>query len=513
MIKQRRVFQEPWWALLIVGEVYAFKLSYDRRAACLGLASIPVAHATAACLFELWGALEVAERYLHDLCLAVRTYQHALPRLRMFATFIGGGWELDMDPATAALMRTEHAVSRYLDLVVALHGAGTGELEDEGECNDKPEEGLAHGILAEMFPSSFDPIVRQDKKDMWYVSSARVNGAAARWATKQSGVSPQLVVEAIGKLREDAEGRVDADEALWALMMTWAKSMTMLTKGCSEGLAPKESTRGRRSLRSGGGSGRSSRSGNLTSSFLVLSTPSSGRVPPLAAAQLRRHDPDAEPLPNFTWTSLSGAVLSVIKPDAAGGAGTPKIPGAKGPISGNELDDHYLAAAYLKMACQRGTAPAKAMSSFPFETVVGPTTLAPLEPILRDCVLWNSNTALTHVPSELPQNADEEEWMQAEVRTLPRRLLLRVVRGGSLVGRQLLFRRAWAAYREPLEKAVDEVSENLTHFRSYLVFVSDAIPCCCDIDNAVPCSCRPRDVRPQRSKRAASEAAKMPSAK
>jgi hypothetical protein len=134
-LRHRAVLREPWWAAAQVAEVYAFKVAYDAKACRLGLPPLPLGEAVCALNFARFGVVDVAERETHDLFFTARMYMSALPRVRLFAAFLGMqgagefeevvGQPTDEDRRDAALMegalRTPHAAALYLDLLVEVH--------------------------------------------------------------------------------------------------------------------------------------------------------------------------------------------------------------------------------------------------------------------------------------------------------------------------------------------------------------------------------------------------------
>ena len=118
-VKNREYYHEPWWGQLTVAEVYKFKLQYDMKAICLGVPSLPLSQAVVACSFRQWGCIELAERAIQDLFICIKAYRGGLPRLRLFAAFLGDGRELD--ETVAEMLRTQHAVSIYLNLLLEVH--------------------------------------------------------------------------------------------------------------------------------------------------------------------------------------------------------------------------------------------------------------------------------------------------------------------------------------------------------------------------------------------------------
>lgn len=118
-LRNREVYHEPWWGQALLAEVYRYKITYDAKAASLGLNPISLAHAVTASQYYLWGTMEAAETKVHDLFQCVRAYRLGVPRLRLFAAFLGDG--RDLDEPVAEMLRTPHALSVYLTLLIEIH--------------------------------------------------------------------------------------------------------------------------------------------------------------------------------------------------------------------------------------------------------------------------------------------------------------------------------------------------------------------------------------------------------
>ena len=118
-LRNREVYHEPWWGQCLVAEIFRYKLTYDAKAASLGLAPISLAQAVTASQYVLWGTMELAETAVQDLFLCVKAYRLGVPRLRMFAAFLGDG--RDLDEPVADMLKTPHALSAYLSLLLEVH--------------------------------------------------------------------------------------------------------------------------------------------------------------------------------------------------------------------------------------------------------------------------------------------------------------------------------------------------------------------------------------------------------
>jgi hypothetical protein len=56
---------------------------------------------------------------VHDIFLCVRAYRLGVPRLRLFAAFLGDG--RDLDEPVAEMLSTPHALSVYFTLLTEIH--------------------------------------------------------------------------------------------------------------------------------------------------------------------------------------------------------------------------------------------------------------------------------------------------------------------------------------------------------------------------------------------------------
>jgi hypothetical protein len=118
-LRNREVYHEPWWGQALVAEVFRYKITYDAKAASLGLNPLPLAQAVTASQYYLWGTMELAETVVHDIFLCVRAYRLGVPRLRLFAAFLGDG--RDLDEPVAEMLSTPHALSVYFTLLTEIH--------------------------------------------------------------------------------------------------------------------------------------------------------------------------------------------------------------------------------------------------------------------------------------------------------------------------------------------------------------------------------------------------------
>eukprot|EP01034_Spumella_vulgaris_P030586 gene30586-37827_t len=114
LLKNRDVYHDPWYGQIAVAEIYKFKYIYDYKAISMGLECITLPQAVTSYHYFVYGCMDVADRAIHDLFTCIRAYRFGVPRLRMFAAFLGDGRELD--EATAEMLRTPHAYNVYMTL-------------------------------------------------------------------------------------------------------------------------------------------------------------------------------------------------------------------------------------------------------------------------------------------------------------------------------------------------------------------------------------------------------------
>jgi hypothetical protein len=118
-LKFREVYQEPWWAQANIANIYLYKISYDMKAAQLGKEPITLPQAISSYFYGIWGSTDVAERSIQDLFVAIKAYRFNLPRLRLFACFIGDG--RDLEENLIEILNSTEAMSIYFSLIFAIH--------------------------------------------------------------------------------------------------------------------------------------------------------------------------------------------------------------------------------------------------------------------------------------------------------------------------------------------------------------------------------------------------------
>ena len=218
-MKSRRVFIEPWVAQSLVASTYALKLSYDAKAHSAGYPEINLANATASLLLVMFSAVDVAERLMQDLCLAIQTYMHGSPRLRMFACFLGFG---EVDEPFATLLNSDTMLSTYFDLLMSIHS--------ELAVNDES----ADASISALFPCSEDPATRTDKRDVWYLHIDVLTRATTRWSSAISGISPAIWENALTRVKRSKDGLAEVDDFLWVVMQVLIKEVSVKARKCDD---------------------------------------------------------------------------------------------------------------------------------------------------------------------------------------------------------------------------------------------------------------------------------------
>lgn len=207
-LRLRKVIEEPWWGQTLISCIYFTKLQYDRRAMISGHSPLSLANAAMSTFLCLWGNCDIAERFLHDMFLCCRLYESSLPRMRLFMCFLGA--ETELDPDSRWLLRSDRALSLYLDLVTSIRKAST----------ILPSGTSMHGKDTCMFPSSETKSFTQ--RDYWYESKDVLRTAACSWVTNLEGVGSETFVQYLDVLEKD--GLIDVDDFLWIAMTQWTRS-------------------------------------------------------------------------------------------------------------------------------------------------------------------------------------------------------------------------------------------------------------------------------------------------
>lgn len=238
-LKTREVYHEPWWAQGHVAAIYLFKINHDARAVRLGLPCLPLCHAVAAYHYFLWGSIDIAERAIHDLFISIRAYRMNLPRLRLFAAFLGDG--KDLDDAITKMLTSPQAIAVYFHLLFDLHkeqrkyedrmrAAADGDLplvrqHTVAAVNGRKE--MTSDILEIecLYPSNEDSFQRSERKESFMVDLSVCQAVAQRFASSQPWLKGKtsIYTDLPERLRSDSQGRLDVDDFLYIVLMQWAK--------------------------------------------------------------------------------------------------------------------------------------------------------------------------------------------------------------------------------------------------------------------------------------------------
>lgn len=220
-LRARKVYMEPWCAQAVIAEILYFKIMFDRKARSCNLPVIDLRYALIVCHWNLWGCSEMAELSIHDFCTAVRNYMHGLPRLRIFAAFLGFS---DLEQPISGILTTPLALNMYLQLILCIHQECLKVVEEDGKITEP--------LQTILFPCMENPLLRPDKRDFWKCDPEILLAAVNKWSFCQP---PQFrpvyskIFEKFNKLI-DRDGLLDVDDVLWSVMQTWAKIMIVFAK-------------------------------------------------------------------------------------------------------------------------------------------------------------------------------------------------------------------------------------------------------------------------------------------
>jgi len=248
-LKQRDVHHDPWWAEVLVAEIYRFKMAYDCKAASLGMNPISLAHAAVASQFCMWGSMELAEIMVHDIFVSIRAYRWGVPRLRLFAAFLGDG--KDIEENIQNILKMPQALSVYYSLLIEIHEelqtelkhnqdrlqqvdklySKASELKSAGfgfdQSWDNPEDTTSRSApsITVLFPATENALRRTDKREVWSCNLQVLVAVAKRWALRQSVLEGAFSVytDLTEKLRVNALGQAEVDDFLWLMVTQWAK--------------------------------------------------------------------------------------------------------------------------------------------------------------------------------------------------------------------------------------------------------------------------------------------------
>lgn len=221
-LKSRRVYIEPWALQTLVSSIFSFKLNYDLKATRVGFSLIDLPLATISVLLKLFNVPDVSERVLQDLCLGMQTYMHGLPRVRMFACFLGCG---EVEEPFASQLRSSLAVATYLELLVTIHHV----LMPSEKRSDSTKISIN-----ELFPCTMDPSSRLDKRDLWELPISTLTRATEEWSRGFKGFKEGTWITALSRVRRSPEGMAEVDDFLWVIMQVWAKAVVNRTHKCEQ---------------------------------------------------------------------------------------------------------------------------------------------------------------------------------------------------------------------------------------------------------------------------------------
>eukprot|EP00981_Chlorochromonas_danica_P001611 scaffold344_cov178-Ochromonas_danica.AAC.20 len=424
-LRSREVYHDPWWAQTHVAGIYLYKLAHDHRAQQMGLPPLPLAHAVAAYHYYLWGAIEVAERAIHDLFLAIRAYKLGLSRLRLFAALLGDA--KDLDETVAQILRTPQAVAVYLHLLLDVHKEvqryqkhilrlANDDIDNDVEDGKKQQHDEENVVIETLFPSSEDPLRSNGRKEAHLLDTALLQAVAQRFTASQPWVANRksIYVDLVDRLRSDAQGRVDVDDFLYITMVQWARLAHFHLLQCANRTIALESN--------GGGLGSSPSHGNYTPSgggshmvgtTSTLATPvAAARTPgssaPLVSAVSEGAGKATRRISMLPLNNLQSLVHSVYAP-ASSSSSYPN-----GGVAGVGVDVLHYAAAYLDCIRSRrndrlrtiqaggGTDEEKQDENVDTKHHWDARCMAEMQVLLRDCVLWDTSIPIFTTPDSPP---------------------------------------------------------------------------------------------------------------
>ena len=362
--------------------------------------------AAAAFFFARWGSLDVAERELHDLCVAVRAYQGS-PRLRLFAAFVGQPCELD--EAEAAVLQSPAAAAVYLSLVVEIHRELRSDAERTGSslgafAAAAAEKGPADYVHIDvLFPSAEAPQARTDKRDYWLADGELLVTAVSRWVRGQRALDDESaaayvdLAEFVRGAATSSSGLVDVDDLLWVLMQQWAKFLSWFAHRAAAKAAWSESN-----------SVLAKANATARSSSRPATVADKGRG--------RAHAVSKPPVPPAFNVAYVRSLVEALYPAGEGA---------------RVADPAYYSSRYLRATAQLGTRRIYAVDF--------------VDALLRDCAEWDTNAGAC-APAEPPGPALASLHSARSV-------------GGGTAGSNALAAAALglAAYRDPVKELLAEV--------------------------------------------------------
>lgn len=223
-LKARRVYIEPWALQTLIAHVYAFKINYDTKAARAGFSLLDLPSAIVSSHLKLFNVPDVSERVLQDLCLGMQTYMHGLPRVRLFACFLGCG---EVEEPFASQLKSNLAVATFIELLVTIHSVLSSSLKSASKE-------FVMSPIKELFPCNTDPSSRLDKRDLWELPIATLAHATEEWSRGFKGFKEGTWHTALSRVRRSSEGLAEVDDFLWVIMQVWAKAIVNRTHKCEQ---------------------------------------------------------------------------------------------------------------------------------------------------------------------------------------------------------------------------------------------------------------------------------------
>lgn len=224
-IKTRHVYYEPWWTHAVIADIFQHKLSADVRAAAEMQSPVALSEAVVACMLKKYGEPEVAERMTHDLFFNVMALLQAVPRVHLFACFLGITHSLSDAHAFKERVQQQRrlasaeALNEYLNALVAIrHATHTAGLDASDAGTLFPSTELPWGATA-----------GSPQLDHWRAPTDVVFEALQpRWECTLQRFPPASTIidrlrRTILRIQDATEQTVDVDEVLFLHMYAWAE--------------------------------------------------------------------------------------------------------------------------------------------------------------------------------------------------------------------------------------------------------------------------------------------------
>ena len=217
-LKSRRVYIEPWALQTLISHIYMFKINHDLKAGRSGQLSVELPTAVVAAVLKMFSVPDLSERIIQDVFLGMQTYMHGLPRVRMFACFLGCG---EVEEPFASHLKGSLAIATYFELLMSIH------LVVWRKCGLKSVTSIR-----ELFPCSIDPSTRLDKRDLWELPLSTLTEATNLWSGGRKGFKKGMWENAMKRVRRSSAGLAEVDDFLWVMMQVWAKAIVSRVAKC-----------------------------------------------------------------------------------------------------------------------------------------------------------------------------------------------------------------------------------------------------------------------------------------